>query len=429
MTMSTTKAYNRKDPDFDMNTPAGRLLFKSMLDWEKTGFNPWDENAYGTMEHYKSQIEYKKVPYGSFKLQAYNLAKILRSSSAPPTSTPAPQTMHRSVLTSPAVMPARNTTTTTSKSTDNLTLRSTLNEVYPCGTKIFVLFEIDGDSVDDDSCFFEWEDPSRNEESFSKITRWCRVPKEKLDAMELISESGLNDPQFASQDSDFLVINIAIKKRLEALGLQPDEHGEYWEKKEEIVLDFPCRPYFYNKKGESIKSYIIQRNEKGFTWGYFWLAGAHTEKPRVRPQRMGGKTNKPKNNQEQGGYGSKAAASGSAAASMFGAHAMQNPTQDFFNLTGTHYVQAPPPFQFNFSPNSKMPPPKTPGGVAGTQSVAGGARADVSMAYSASAQRPFALNSISVPAQHGQYMQTQRTTEECSWTEETCTEQGTQHFN
>jgi hypothetical protein len=68
-----------------------------------------------------------------------------------------------------------------------------------------------------------------------------------------------------------------------------DEDREHWELRDEEDLAFPCRPFFYNKLGQEIESYILDHNERGYTWGYFWLVGRRVGQATTKSRRMVGK--------------------------------------------------------------------------------------------------------------------------------------------
>jgi hypothetical protein len=68
-------------------------------------------------------------------------------------------------------------------------------------------------------------------------------------------------------DADCMILDAAIKKRKKQY--KQDEDGEYWELQDEEFLAFPCCPFFYDKLGRQVESYIIDCNNHGYMWGYF----------------------------------------------------------------------------------------------------------------------------------------------------------------
>jgi hypothetical protein len=154
-----------------------------------------------------------------------------------------------------------------------------LNITFPGNDRIFLLFELDGETKDDTAHEFEIDG--------TVLRRWSRVPKERLNALSLISSSSIMiSAEFAFMDADVTVIKAVIDDRMGAI--KKAENGEYWEVRDEVKLAFPCKPCFYNKKGETMKKFVIERNEKGYAWGYFWLVGKHVGQTYAPPKRMGG---------------------------------------------------------------------------------------------------------------------------------------------
>jgi hypothetical protein len=150
------------------------------------------------------------------------------------------------------------------------------------GDRVFLLFELDGDVDDESANQFEIS------ENGKKVCRWSRVPAARLGAVNLIGGVGLaTTSEFSFMDADCMILDAAIKKRMKKY--KQDEDGEYWELRDEEDLAFPCRPFFYNKLGQQVESYIIDRNNHGYTWGYFWLVGRHVGQVKTKSRRMGGK--------------------------------------------------------------------------------------------------------------------------------------------
>jgi hypothetical protein len=90
---------------------------------------------------------------------------------------------------------------------------------------------------------------------------------------------------FGFSDGHLMVLQAAIDERLK--GAKQDKNGDIWEQRDVLNLPFPCAPTLYNKRGKKIRNYMMRRNKKGFTWGYFWLL-ALKEKPRVESKRISG---------------------------------------------------------------------------------------------------------------------------------------------
>jgi hypothetical protein len=265
----------RNDPILDMSTEEGRMLLKSMRDWTTTGFSPWDDKKHGTEAHWRSNKKFMRVPFGSFKLQARKLAEIIRAQ-APAHTIPSLKYKATSSLQKKKEQ---------NKSSDNTimkfssSIRAPLNITFPGNDRIFLLFELDGETKDDTAHEFEIDG--------TVLRRWSRVPKERLNALSLISSSSIMiSAEFAFMDADVTVIKAVIDDRMGAI--KKAENGEYWEVRDEVKLAFPCKPCFYNKKGETMKKFIIERNEKGYAWGYFWLVGKHVGQTYAPPKRMGG---------------------------------------------------------------------------------------------------------------------------------------------
>ena len=113
------------------------------------------------------------------------------------------------------------------------------------------------------------------------------MPATRMAAINLIGGAGLaTASEFSFMDADCMIVDAAIKKRMESY--KKDEDGEYWELQEEKDLAFSCRPFFYNKLGQEVESYILDHNDHGYTWGYFWLVGRHVGQVTAKSRRMRG---------------------------------------------------------------------------------------------------------------------------------------------
>jgi hypothetical protein len=84
-----------------------------------------------------------------------------------------------------------------------------------------------------------------------------------------------------------MIIDAAIKKQMASY--KKDEDGEYWKLQDKEDLLFLCRPFFYNKLGQQVKSYILDCKNCGYAWGYFWLVCRHVGQVTTKSRRMGGK--------------------------------------------------------------------------------------------------------------------------------------------
>jgi hypothetical protein len=67
----------------DMSSEAGRLLFKDMVDFQRTGYNPFVLETITSKKFWKSREEYWDgakggVAFGAFKAQAQKLAEIVK---------------------------------------------------------------------------------------------------------------------------------------------------------------------------------------------------------------------------------------------------------------------------------------------------------------------------------------------------------------
>lgn len=143
--------------------------------------------------------------------------------------------------------------------------------VYPNNSKVGIVFICEGDVKDMTSNQFEFSDDGK------ALTRFVRVPKERLNAVSLIGDIFKGDERkqnddFGYTDGDIMMLQGVIDRRLKNLqGYQRDADGNIWEEKDKICLPFPCSSTLYDKTGTRIKKYVSKRNKKGFTWGFFWL--------------------------------------------------------------------------------------------------------------------------------------------------------------
>jgi hypothetical protein len=309
-------------------TEGGKRLLQDFLDHKTTGFCPFKEKGIGGVDHWRSRQIYQDVSHSAFRNQSKKTAKIAMAQLTAEESDgddDESEADDRNSLEEEESEDEdeeqnqysddeedsnddeesddeRSSSDDASKDSnehgdvfDNfgwgkLSLeterrnspRKPFNEVYPMGDRIFLLFELDGDVRDEISNQFEIS------ENGKKVCRWGRVPAARMEAINLIGGVGLaTASEFSFLDADCMIVDAAIKKRMGSY--KKDEDGEYWELRDEEDLVFPCRPFFYNKLGQQVESYILDRNDRGYAWGYFWLVGRHVGQVTTKSRRMGGK--------------------------------------------------------------------------------------------------------------------------------------------
>jgi hypothetical protein len=80
----------------------------------------------------------------------------------------------------------------------------------------------------------------------------------------------------STSDIDFDICQAEINWWLKTKKVEKDPNGDYRELPDEIRLPFTCRPELYDKLGQEMTTFIVDRNAHRYTWGYFWLTGEHT---------------------------------------------------------------------------------------------------------------------------------------------------------
>ena len=166
---------------------------------------------------------------------------------------------------------------------------------YECGKKLLAVFPLDGNIRDIQSNQFEFVDDSK------AILRWSKVPRERLDPMELIGMGNEETTRLGYLDADLMVLDVAIKKRIEANQCKKDENGDFWEVQEKLLLPFKCCEKLFDKKGNELVNFCMHSNRKGFLWAFFWLLAWTPPKPK-RSKRIGAKTVTVVSNEESSLY-------------------------------------------------------------------------------------------------------------------------------
>jgi hypothetical protein len=138
----------------------------------------------GTKKHWESISEFGEVAYASFKLQSLKLAEIVRAQTPQGDKLKMVKKKKKTAADDEMELDLRElsiaTTITKTKSA-----RDQINEAYPMGDRIFLLFELDGDVDDESANQFEIS------ENGKKVCRWSRVPAAHLDVVSLIGGVGL----------------------------------------------------------------------------------------------------------------------------------------------------------------------------------------------------------------------------------------------
>jgi hypothetical protein len=302
-------------------TEAGKLILSDFKNWRTTGFKPWVQKGLGGVSHYKSRAIYRKsVSANAFRSQAKKLAAIaLEQMPAVDIEDKDEDEDENDDEDLPSDSQNKNPWERTEYGSDNngenngdndgddedflgdegsekdheldedfedvmmvelMDSRAPLVTEYPNGKKVGIVFVCDGDVKDVTSNYFEFG--SKND----KLMRWSRIPIERTKASHLIGTSS-DEPEwedFGFSDADLMVLDGVIQSRLK--GVKEDEQGDRWEIRDTVDLPFACDTVLYNKQGKTIKNYMLRRNKKGFTWGYFWLMAKKEKKK--QPKRMGG---------------------------------------------------------------------------------------------------------------------------------------------
>ena len=56
----------------DMSSEAGRMMLKDLINFKKTGYNPFDSDTFMIETFWKSRNKFPEVSFGAFKYQAKN---------------------------------------------------------------------------------------------------------------------------------------------------------------------------------------------------------------------------------------------------------------------------------------------------------------------------------------------------------------------
>ena len=262
----TTTMRGRKSR-IDLSTEAGRFLFKDLVNFKKTKFNPFVPESFKTTKFWKSRKQFQKVPYGAFIKQAEEYAKTVIAQM--PVKERKEEEERLKKMGEKKKAPNKKKTSRSNQIQDEdykdsgvskkKSVRDPIIAPFPNGIKVLVLFEPDGDIVDESANKLEFAEDGR------KIATFSRIPKQWLQANALIG-----NPQIGQDnDGDCMLLDAEIKTRLS--GAEEDEFGTLWEPRRIIELPFPCHPVLFNKAGEEIDSYLLRKNKHGHAWGYFWL--------------------------------------------------------------------------------------------------------------------------------------------------------------
>jgi hypothetical protein len=311
-------------------TEGGKCLLQDFLNYKTTGFSPFKEKGIGGVDHWRSRQIYQDVSQSAFRNQSKKTARIAMAQltaeesdsedeeysveeeeskdededeeededSNEEESDNEKESDDEDEESNEKISSEDDASEGINKHGDDfenfgwskLSLqterrnspRKPFNEVYPMGDRIFLLFELDGDVRDESANQFDIS------ENGKKVCRWSRVPAARMAGIDLIGGVGLATAlEYSFMDADCMIVDAAIKKRMESY--KKDEDGEYWELRDEEDLAFPCRPLFYNKLGQEVESYILDHNDHGYTWGYFWLVGRHVGQVTTKSRRMGGR--------------------------------------------------------------------------------------------------------------------------------------------
>ena len=148
---------------------------------------------------------------------------------------------------------------------------------YPSGDKLLAIFPLDGNVSDAESTQFEFVQDN------TAIRRWGKIPKEREDCVALIGLGTDKHSKLGFNDTDLMVVDAEIKKRLQENKYQRDKNNDIWEIRAVLQLPFKCQPQLYTKDGKVLKSFRMRSNGRGFSWGFFWLLAWIPQKP--KPQK------------------------------------------------------------------------------------------------------------------------------------------------
>ena len=312
-------------------TEGGRFLLQDFKNWRATGFKPWGPNV-GSAAHYQTRQVYQIVSQSAFRSQAKKIARIALEQMPACDVEGAENTSDNNEKSNdddeksndddekslPNDSEKKNPwlrfndleeddddddddydqTNQTGDEDDSHNLednfvafqeyelqnsRSPLVLKYPCGTKLLLVFALDGDVNDQTSNQFEFVHNNKG------IKRWSRIPKEREKAEALVGnrkDHPAND--FGYSDIDLFIVDKEVKQRMKAIESKRDNDGYLWEVRDIVSLPFLCVPFLFSKTGKRLKSFQLRTNGRGFYWAFFWLQAAKQDRS-TPMQRIGGK--------------------------------------------------------------------------------------------------------------------------------------------
>lgn len=160
---------------------------------------------------------------------------------------------------------------------------------------MLAIFPLDGNVLDTDSNQFEFTNDN------TAIQRWGKVPKEREHCVDLIGLGTEKWSKFGFTEVDLMVVDAEIQRRLKANECKRDQNGDIWETRATLFLPFKCTPKLYAKDGKPLKTFRMQSNGSGFSWGYFWLLAWQPPKPKPG-RRIGGKLVKVRDKEDDSVY-------------------------------------------------------------------------------------------------------------------------------
>lgn len=308
------EVYEGRQKDHPGNIPAsvGKEILFDFIDYEGTGFNPYDLKNLGSRQHYKSKDTYhSEVKYENFRALATKLAVNARAirkkgshdlfknrgvATGPLVSVIAQSSLKAAPSLSLKSMDyfdprysaagagqrkmqrnSQNVTKRTSgqvKSSAKSPTKSKGNEIalassassnegplmcqYPDG-RIFLQFDFDGDV----------QDLSANEIKFSPcgchVYHYSRVPT-------LVKNSGamLNLP-FHQGSVAMDPFQMLIQKKIQDNNSVTVEDERGFELRSTVKLPYPCRSEYYDNVGNKINTYWVSGNSHGYVFAFFWL--------------------------------------------------------------------------------------------------------------------------------------------------------------
>lgn len=315
-----------------LGTEIGKQILWDFKNYKITGFKPWGKGVGGT-NHYNSSEQYKIVSQSEFRSQAQKIADFaLKQMSAEDhkrtsetakignEANPNENVHYENETGLPIDSENRNPWMTRMESQTNMhninedddekdedylsshdgsstddhlddfddiemgelqNSRAPFLSQYPTQNKLLAIFPLDGDVLDQESTQFEFINDN------TAIQRLGKVPKERESCVSLIGNPIKDKPsKFGFTSVDLMVVDAEIQRRLKANNYQRDINGNIWEVRAVLQLPFKCQPQLYDKNGKALKSFRMQTNGKGFSWGFFWLLAWSPPKLR-RTKRIG----------------------------------------------------------------------------------------------------------------------------------------------